>query len=293
MRLYQTLVIAKNYKDKNLDKSLEELSDFVTAINVLNNALYEGKVQIKPWQRNLELLLFKMTQHGGSIVESIRGKDRRMFFNAKGNYSDLASSYVLARALMETYLMTFYLNFESTNEDQCNFRALLYEMSGLFRRQSYSVDEKHGKKQLAAEMLQIEELKKRVVNNKYFQTLDPKRQRKLLTGSEAKEFSYEEILLKRGVKNGQVITLWKLYSNFAHSEYLSLIQLSDYIKNKQATVDALMSLIYEMIFILALQIVDLKSNFHSAMIAYNSLDTLLHANIEVRIDMAKSHFFSE
>jgi hypothetical protein len=294
MSLLDTIRIFNNWNTKNIEATLHEFSDFVFVVNYLNNAFYDGKVSIKPWQKHLEMLLFKLSQHGGSLIDTIKGKDRRRhIYGEKVNYSDMFSSYVLARALMETYLMNYYLNFECANEDQCNFRLWLYEMSGLFRRQDYTVTLEEGKKQIAEEKIQIEGYKQLITNNKYFQSLPPKRQRKLISGSEAKEYSYEQIISTRGIVNQQFHIQYRLYSNYAHSEYLSLIQLNHYTLDKQSTLSALNALINEQIFILCLQIIDIITNFKAGIIAYNSLPREVYENVETRIKLANARFFDK
>lgn len=294
MKSYHTIQIAKRFFDKDVEKSLEELRQFVFVINYLSNAIYDGKVKMKPWHGYMELLVFKLSQHSGTLLDTIRGMNRPTHEKGKTvNYPDLASSYVIGRAIMETYLINYYLNFDSKDEDQNVFRGLLFEMSGLMRRQSYSVTPEIGGKQIAKEKDRIAELKDKIQANNYFRSLDTKRQGKLLKGTEAKELSYEDILKSRGIVNDQTYTLWKLYSNYAHSEYLSIIQLDDYTKDKGETASALITLITQVMFTLSLQILDLIDNFYAAKFAYNSLGASLIANIDVRIEMAKAHYFKQ
>lgn len=292
MKTYQTLNIAKNFFNQDVDKSLEELTTFTFVLNYLANSLYDGKVKIKPWQRYMEILLFKMCQHTGSLVDTIKGLDRPTHKkDGKFRYPDLCSSYVLARAIMETYLMTYYLNFDSKDADQCEFRRLLYEYSGLSRRQQFFTDTLIGIAKLEQEKVETKGLKDKLNSNKYFLSLNAKRQNKLLLGNEAKEMSFEDILSARGVKSKQVHTLWKLYSNYAHSEYLCAIQMGLYLKNNTETRSAVITVLTEAIMILTLQIHDLLENFTATNIAYNTLDQLTHSNVEVRIQIVKNHFF--
>lgn len=289
----QIFKVVRNFEANNPISTLMEMDDFIFVLNKLTHSLYEGKVAIKPWQAHLEILLIKLSQHAGTMVDAIRGNNRRTHIReTRMLYPDLASTYVLARAVLETYFVTYYLNFDSKNDIQNNFRIMLYEMSGLYRRQEFGINPQIGGKQLEDEKKQIEELKRQISSNAYFMKFDSKRQNALLSGKYALELSTEDIIKSMGVLNPQLYTLWKLYSNFAHSEYIGALQLNQYFRDKPSTDKTMNSMANEMIMIMALQIDDLTKYFPSANIVLNALDNSIFQNVKVRIDFAKKHFFT-
>lgn len=289
-----TARIQQIYKSRDIESSLKDYSDIIFVLAYLSNSLYDGNVKLKSYQKFLEILLFKLIEHAGSAVDAIKGLNRRTHIESKTlTHIDLSSAYVLFRAIMESYLLNYYLNFDATDDVHGNFRMLLFERSGLKRRQTYEVTQQEGIEKLAKEKLEIEELTKEIQSNAYFQSLSPQRQKYLLTKDEAKELSYEDIIKKRGIINPQFYIMWRLYSNYAHSEFISLIQLKDYVANPTIVKANMNAAFMDQTLLLVLQITDLVKNFHSARIAYNKLPTDLYASIEARIRLLQGRFFED
>ncbi|MEJ1242121.1 hypothetical protein WBG78_28495 [Chryseolinea sp. T2] len=286
--------IRKQQKTSDYNGFLTDLNTMVFVLNYTTNVMYDAKVKLKPNQTFLEVQLIKLAQHGGSLVDTVRGKSRPTHVSGVfHDYPDISSTYVLARSIIETYLVTYYLNFDNIPADQSNFRKLLFEFAGLKRRQLFAVTTPEGKKQLKKEAGEIATLEQSIKANTYFAKLKSDRKKYLLSGKSATEISIEDIIRARGILNQQFYMGWRLYSNFVHAEYLSTIQLKDYLTDRAALNHTLMAILVDQIGIFTFQINDLLNNFPSCKFAFNMLSVEQRTTFDAWSKLAESRLLKQ
>ncbi|MCD4663760.1 MAG: hypothetical protein K8R68_00725, partial [Bacteroidales bacterium] len=147
---------------------------------------------------------------------------------------DLSSIYLLARSQIEAYFMFYYLFNQPKTDSEGEFRFLLYCISGLKKRQEFNITSSEYKAKQNKELKDISILIERLNNNKFFQSLESQKQKDLLNRFPAKILGWERLIKSSNVsKYDFILQSWKLYSNYAHSEYISTLQYKDIYKNKE------------------------------------------------------------
>lgn len=130
---------------------------------------------------------------------------------------DINSIAVLMRFLIENYIINYYLHFEKVELEEKEYRHLLYKYCGLNNRDYYSTK---GKKELDIKKKENkEELEKTrilIQQNSYFKSL---KKNKIPT----KIFEISSYFTQTDINNDAISTFWRLFSNYAHSEYISII----------------------------------------------------------------------
>ncbi len=272
MDLQTLLRLYEANRANDINSHVADLRNFVWVINRLVHALYESKVIMPSWNQYLEALLIRFSWGCCSLCGLAEGTRMRTHIEDKDiSYPDLPTIYISARAIIETYLVTYHLNFERKNKDELDFRNQLYTLSGLCMRQKFPTPTEEGKQKLQTESLQIGELREKIKTNIYFQSLAQKRQSQLLTGDFAKEVGFEELIRRRGIKNMEFQMMWRLCSNYAHSEYMGVLQLPEYIKNRTELNASVHMTITQIMIVAVLLIRDLVAEFPAASIVYSTL----------------------
>jgi hypothetical protein len=275
----------------NIVNLSKDYSDIVWALQRINYSLYEFKVPVKSWQEQLEVLVVKFGEINFSLIHLIRGTPMPHYRtrNVTLAKQDMGSIYILLRAIIETYLTIYYLNFQVTGDDHGQFRNQLYKYSGLGRRQSFHVQGKEGNAKLAAEKKTMEEIEKQILSNKYFQNLDARRQGELLGKKyDAREMSWTTLIMSRGIKSTRFLTLWKLFSNHAHAEYIGTIQYKEQLLNPN-DVAGIYSFASQPVMLCALLIDDFLKAFGEPLkLIYDSFEEDLRTKIDVYRDLIMS-----
>lgn len=184
-------------------------------------------------------LVVKFLDHSVSISHILKPmskyEDSKLF---------ISSIYTLARSQFEAYLMLVYLYFEKKTDEEKELRFLVYEYSGLSRRLKHKPNDNLLLAKYEKELLDLKDLKIRMEKNIVFKSFSPGRQREILKGNSSKLNSTADIINKSEFfKDKSFGKLWNLQSNFAHAEYISVIQIFHYMRNdKDAVVEMKRSL---------------------------------------------------
>jgi hypothetical protein len=262
------LQILRQHTAQDFDSHISDFNKLIGLLNDLQEAMYQGQSALKPWQRNLEVLIAKFSIICSTIAQLSTGTLVRAMAKDVSVY-DIHSFYVLSRSLMESYLMTNYLNFTPKSDEQGEFRNDLYALSGLSSRQEFETITDDGRAKKAKEKKEIEQLKSKIKSNKYFRSLSVEKQRKLLKDAPSKEMGWEQLIKATRIRNREYLMMWKLYSNYAHSEYLSSIQLKDYYNNVALMKGTMLASLVQNIVTLSILIADLTDHFLSARLKFN------------------------
>jgi hypothetical protein len=260
--------IYRQFNAKDFDRHVEDFNDLIELLNDLQEAMYHGQSAIKPWQTNLEVLIAKLSILCSSLSQLSNGTKVRARKTEVILY-DIHSFYVLSRSLMESYLMINYLNFTPKSDKQGEFRNDLYALSGLSNRQEFETITSEGRIKKAKEKKEIEQLKLKIQRNDYFKGLPSDKKKKLLKDTPAREMGWEQLIKATRIRNRESLVMWKLYSNYAHSEYLSSIQLKDYFRDGSLMKGTILTTLIQNIVLLSIIISDLTDNFLSAKLKFN------------------------
>ncbi len=190
--------------------------------NILENfleALEADNINLNKYQEYLILISHKQLIITETIFELLNKKN-----------PDINSIVTLTRLIIENYLVNYFLHFEQVTPEEKEYRHLLYKYCGLFNRNKYTTKERKDleeEKKKNDENIQV--TKKLIQQNSYFIKLNSK---KIPT----KIFEISSYFTQTDINNSAISTFWKLFSNYAHSEYISIINYitikNDSIKEK-------------------------------------------------------------
>lgn len=144
---------------------------------------------------------------------------------------DIASANIITREIIENYLTLYHFHFDNVEEKQKAFRYLIYVISAYKNRQAFSVHNLDNQQQLDEEKIVIQELTDALKTNTYFLSLPLKNQEHYLKTKEAKQLNWTDLLDKSDLQPDFFKDTWRLLSNYAHSEFLGVLQIRDYPKN--------------------------------------------------------------
>ncbi|MGS0748611.1 hypothetical protein [Halpernia sp. GG3] len=139
----------------------------------------------------------------------------------ENEHPEINSIFSLMRLLNENYLINYYLHFENIDYQQKCYRYLLYEYCGLHNRSKYTpknikkFEEIKNDESIRKDFLQSE-----IKLNEYF--IDEK-----IKKIPTKIFDKVSYFDKTDLNEESFVTFWRLFSNYAHSEYISLIHFID------------------------------------------------------------------
>ena len=113
----------------------------------------------------------------------------------------------------------------------------------------------------------IEELKENV----YFLKLEEKRRRSILKDKPAKIFGWKKIVADSEINGDIFIKEWALYSNYAHSEFLSLMQMKDYYSNRDLLFNTRDHLLFSTLILSAAYISDIIVTYEQIKAKFEAL----------------------
>jgi hypothetical protein len=212
-----------NYPTELISKILDRLNSIlITQID----ELHTQNEKINYWQHPIEALGFKLSSH----VASLQNLLSKSSFPYKGKYLkilDTSSINIITRAIIENYLSLYHFHFDPVSNEQKEFRFLVYVVSALRNRQSFSTTSPENAAQKAKDLIEIENFHEHLKNNNYFLNLSERQQAHYLKTKEAKELNWTTLLDSSDLKPELFKDIWRLHSNYAHSEFLSILQIRD------------------------------------------------------------------
>ena len=136
--------------------------------------------------------------------------------------------YILARSVIEAFLTLEYLYFNDLSKDEQIFRYNLWRISGFQSRQIYTdnVNPELNEK-LKNEKIEIENLKSEIQKSQYYSNLKNQDLWKLDNYGLPRIMSWSNLLQSSVLKNPIFSKIYGLYSNYAHSEFIAMIQINE------------------------------------------------------------------
>jgi len=275
------LKLLNQQKTGDFSARLKDYNDFVSTLIEFTDNLYTAQVKTEYWKRYLEVQLFKFSMHSSTLAFLIEGTPIKMRRNETPIiYPDLGSIFLLVRAQIENYLMFYYLNIQPQTFEEGEFRYLLYELSGLSHRQLFKVITEEQKLKKENERLEIDILIDKIKHNKHFQNLTTQEQSQLLKNRPSRTMGWEKLIESSHLCTEFFGVIWKLYSNYSHSEMIGSIQLKSYITNKDELNRTLFTTLKLTNMLTCIAIKDLVKLFKTSEILYNSLTIELKIKID-------------
>ena len=240
--LEAAMSIRLKQKQKNTMALIQDYHKYIDVLMSLQESLAESKIQIPRYKLSLEPLLFKYTISAKTYLNLLDGtKIITKLTQKKLSIVDVPTLYLLTRALIENYLIFFYLYIqEKDNESIIEYRNYIYEMSTLCFRQAspyMNEDEQNNKKMKEKEYIAF--LEKKIKENPEFQKLADEKQKEVfnspLDRKPAKLKSWKKLFEESKLNDGDLYSVWRVFSNYSHSEFLSIMQLHNSKGNPEKT----------------------------------------------------------
>ena len=210
----------------DLTKSLNEL---LIIHGFLLQTVYELKIKLKGREVYIDTLIAKMIFTSLSALSLSKPQDFKQY-NSKNKIEiiDTPSIFILTRSIIEIFLTLEYLYFDSKDSLENDFRFKLWQVSGFMTRQAFSdsIPNEYIEK-LKKEELLIEDIKKEIKLSPYYSTLKKQDIWKLDNFGLPRLNSWGNLIKNSRLKSNVFEKMYSLYTNYAHSEYLSMIQLNE------------------------------------------------------------------
>ncbi|WP_350287559.1 DUF5677 domain-containing protein [uncultured Croceitalea sp.] len=211
--------------------TFESLELISKANTELIQSIYDSKPNLGEGEVFIETLSFKILLTTKSIIELGKGtKVSALTKDSNVKLLDFSSINILARSIIEAFLTLEYLFFNDLSIEERNFRFYIWQISGYKARQSFfnerGIMKENINEKLNSELEEIKRLKTIIEQSPYYENLGKQSLWKLDTFGLPRLVSWIKLLKQSILKTSMFELSYKLYSNYAHSEFISLIQMN-------------------------------------------------------------------
>jgi hypothetical protein len=273
---------AAKVKLQDLQTSLNEL---ITLHGFLLQTVYEIKPKLREGEVYIETLITKLIFASKSVLRLSAPLDLDIYNSQeKIEIIDTPSIYILTRSIIETFLTLEYLYFDNVDDSEKDFRFKLWRVSGVMSRQAFAstVSEIHLEKSKKEEKL-IEEIKMEIKSSALYYTLKSNDLWKLDKFGLPRLKSWGNLIESSRLQSEMFHKIYSLYSNYAHSEYLAMMQLNEgsLYKSNMNNISSTETALIFVQMINSLTILLLKERFNELEEKYNAISNVLKVRIEL------------
>jgi len=172
----------------------------------------------------------KLIMHAIAVL-LVRPNIERQLDKYESDLWDISSLATLTRAIVDSYYVFFYLGLDQASEDELEFRFHLWDYHGEKQRfdmlkKLKSLDPSMGKLEN-----EVGDLKNKVIQNTFYQSLDPTKQRKIKKGEIAILYSNSELSDRLGINSDYYKAIYNDLSAYIHGYPYALTQLAVFRSN--------------------------------------------------------------
>ena len=147
---------------------------------------------------------------------------------------DFPSAYVLIRTLFEGYINMYYLLIDPITESELRFRLYIWDRHALFERQKMGKSLGSQIDQLEEVKLQIEKYNELIKTSEYYSKLSAREQAFYLKEGKWTKLTKLDLAKIAGFHESQTEFIYKLLSNYTHSEQFALMQIHSIMDPKES-----------------------------------------------------------
>ena len=289
----RAIELSEKYNRHDLAENLADYHLLIDTLLYLHEAIAEQKVQIKYWQKESEALFHKFAFHGISLHQTFTGVKLSSIYSKdelNGKFLiDISSARAIFRAQFEAFLMYHYIYVNPNDDDLKELRYNAWIYSSLLQRQEFPSKTEFGKQQRAKDLLVLSKMKQRIINLKSFQSLSVKQQKSLLSTGSGKLFNHWASILKETgfSESNSFYTIYTILSVYAHSEGLSIIQLSNQPHNSKNTIIQANLDLHNSKILICVMIESIMKLYEVVRKKHESLPNQTKCDIEIYCTMAK------
>ena len=276
--------LIKEIQSLDLETISKSLDLIIKANGKIIQSIYDSKPELGLGEVYIETLLIKILITSKSILRLSQGIEFSILDHPeKYDIIDRTSLYILTRSIIEAFLTLEYLFINNLEREEQIFRYNLWRISGFQSRQNFadSLDEKIIK-QIETEKNKINKLKVEITKSKYYSKLNKNELWKLDNYGFPRILSWSKLLDNSILKNNIFSKVYSLYSNYAHSEFISIIQLNESQLSKvdQFNEETVKTTLFNVRLINCVSLIILKDKFSFAGDSFEKLDENLKSSIE-------------
>lgn len=266
----------KKYKSNDLiENKLDTIALTEILGDIVQNIIVENE-QIKTDNQSFLTLIHKAIYHSISICKLTEGVSLKSEkFDYKEVIIDISSINVLTRTVLETLLTFEYLHISNITKEWKEFRFDLWRASAYTSMQNYNLSKETEEFKAYKEnnRKNLETLISKIKSNPLFEKLRPDQKKNIENKGVARILNWFDMIKSSQLKTEYFTVIYRDLSQYAHSEYFSLIHLGTVdlnISNEKTIHSANFALriLNQMISVIILM---LMKQFDSALKLYNSL----------------------
>lgn len=276
-----------------LDENISSSNKLINILSELLEAVGEAKVKVPSWMFHIQTLIAKLIYTSHSILNLSKGYEYG-FYNRldKVTITDYSSMFILTRALIENYVILCYIYNNNLSDEEKLFRFKLWEVSGLISRQNLgdnNMQEIIKKKN--EEKLLIDKIMSEIKKIPEYQSLDKGKLNKLQKHGLPRLYNWHELIDMSDLRKDIFSLTYSFFSSYAHSEYLSILQLRQASLNSQDESNIRnVKLNLEILRMIISMTIDFYvRNFKSAEIFFNTLPFELRYEVNIWLKTSKKY----
>ncbi|KWS24566.1 hypothetical protein AL062_12990 [Pseudomonas syringae pv. syringae] len=177
------------------------------------------------WLNDAQILAMKLFKQSCSVRMIANPTSLDFCGGSTVAFIDHSSVTILARACFETYV-AFHWIFESPDPSMRKFRHGAWRLGGLIERLKLHPSTPEGRDVLRKTRLQAAELKAELESSEHLSTYSDKHSKRLLAGDWRIGWSWTSEAIRSGFHEKYIQNLYSHFSGYAHSSYISSMQMS-------------------------------------------------------------------
>lgn len=199
------------------------LDIFVKCVDAVKGKSVEAGMS---WQADTQPLAKKFFFHLGTALRLQEGTFLHLPSVGQFPFIDFPSISILVRSALESYLTFQFIFVQPNSLEEKKFRHTVWAYNGLRDRQRFKLTTKEGYEKLESEKPRIEELKRQIRDSTFYAELPKDLKKKVIKGGWRLGKQWIEIAEASGTHREYFVSLYTYLSSYAHSGYLSVLQLS-------------------------------------------------------------------
>ena len=245
--------------DADYLKSVRKLEVLCQSSMLLSNSTFGRNVS--SWREQIGSIVFGKICLTATAILKLLPKSKYYTTADSMEIWDIPSICTLSRALIDNFHVFYYLSIENpVNDSELEFRQTLWVFHSESERLEMLV---LIKSTLPMEEIRgnVEKMKTQLKNNKFYQSLLPKQQKKYVSGREGIFLGRSEISMKSGINPNYSRAAYKYLSQYVHTYAFSISQLALFRAGDEGTLTILKAVIDYCVVYLSLSIRDYAKLF--------------------------------
>ncbi len=287
MKSNHILALEEYFKIDSIDITITDIDLISEAFTHVIQSIYNEKPKLGEGEVFIETLSIKILLATKSIIKICEGVNLSTPSKVAAiKWLDFSSIYILVRSIIEAFLTLEYLFYNNLQDSERKFRFYIWRISGYKSRQSFF--ENRGnlksdiKQKLSSELAEINELLLKIESSIHYKDLNKQNLWKLDKYGLPRLNSWLDLIECSILNTSHFSISYKLFSNYAHSEYISLIQMNgekELCKGSEANNLSVRNALITVRMINCVAITLLKNKYDCTKKSYDCLDSKLKDSI--------------